>query len=100
MLYLAGEADDLVGVGYRYKFLIQIIAAGLLVISGNWLHTLGGFFGIYDIPAWAGIPITIFMLVINRFIKKNGGGPLYIPLEELAKTEPEIAKELEKKKHS
>lgn len=63
MLYLAGEADDLVGVGYRYKFLIQIIAAGLLVISGNWLHTLGGFFGIYDIPAWAGIPITIFIVV-------------------------------------
>ena len=48
-----------------------------------------------DVVLW-----TAFQLVINHFIKKNGGGPSYIPLEELAKTEPEIAKELEKKKHS
>ena len=26
ILYLVGEADDLVGVGYRYKFLVQILA--------------------------------------------------------------------------
>lgn len=63
ILYLVGEADDLVGVGYRYKFLVQIIAAGLLVISGNWLHSLGGLFSIWEIPAWAGIPITIFVVV-------------------------------------
>ena len=63
MLYLVGEADDLVGVGYRYKFLIQIIAAGIMVISGNWLHSLGGLFGLYEIPAWAGVPVTIFIIV-------------------------------------
>lgn len=63
MLYLVGEADDLIGVGYKYKFLIQTIAASLLVISGNWLNSLGGFFGIYEIPLWAGVPVTIFIVV-------------------------------------
>ena len=63
ILYLIGEADDLVGVSYRYKFLVQILAAGFLVISGNWLHSLSGIMGIYSIPAWFGIPVTIFVVV-------------------------------------
>ena len=37
---------------------------------------------------------TSMHLVINHFIRKNGGGPSYIPVEELAKTEPELAREL------
>lgn len=63
VLYLIGEADDLVGVGYRWKFLVQIIAAAFLVFSGNWLHSLAGLFGILSIPMWAGVPITIFVVV-------------------------------------
>lgn len=63
MLYLVGEADDLVGVGYRVKFLIQIIASGLMVLSGTWLHSLGGLFGIYEIPSWFGIPLTLLIVV-------------------------------------
>ena len=37
---------------------------------------------------------TALQLVINHFIKKNHGGPSYVPLEELVKSEPELAKEL------
>lgn len=62
MLYLIGEADDLVGVGYRYKFLVQIAAACLIVLSGNWLSTLAGFLGVETIPAWIGIPLTIVVI--------------------------------------
>ena len=40
MLYLVGEADDLVGVGYKVKFLIQIIASVLMVLTGTWLHSI------------------------------------------------------------
>ena len=36
LLYLVGVCDDLVGVGYRYKFAVQIVSALLLVLSGNW----------------------------------------------------------------
>ena len=63
ILYLIGEADDLVGVGYRWKFLVQIIAAAFLVFSGNWLHGFAGLFGISSVPAWAGIPVTLFVVV-------------------------------------
>ena len=41
LLYLVGVCDDLVGVGYRYKFAVQIVSALLLVLSGNWLRFLG-----------------------------------------------------------
>ena len=44
----------LVGVGYRYKFVVQIVAALLLVLSGNWFDSLGGLFGIYSVPFWIG----------------------------------------------
>lgn len=62
-LYLVGVADDLIGVGYRYKFMVQIIAALLLIASGDSFHSLGGIFGIYELPAWLGIPFTVFVVV-------------------------------------
>lgn len=63
MLYLIGVQDDLIGVGYRRKFLVQILAALLLVMCGDWIHSLGGLFGIYDLPVWLGVPLTIFLIV-------------------------------------
>lgn len=63
LLYLVGVCDDLVGVGYRYKFAVQIAAALLLVLSGNWFDSLGGLFGIYSVPAWMGMPFTVFIVV-------------------------------------
>lgn len=63
MLYLIGVADDLVGVGYRYKFVVQFLAACLFPISGLWINNLGGLMGLYEIPACLGIPLTIFLTV-------------------------------------
>ena len=63
LLYLVGEVDDLVGVGYRYKFLVQAISAGLIVISGTWMHSFAGLFGIGEVPAWIGIPATILIII-------------------------------------
>ena len=63
LLYLVGVCDDLVGVGYRYKFAVQIAAAFLLVLSGNWFDSFGGLFGIYSVPVWMGMPFTVFIVV-------------------------------------
>ena len=63
LLYLVGVYDDLVGVGYRYKFAVQIAAAFLLVLSGNWFDSFGGLFGIYSVPVWVGVPFTVFIVV-------------------------------------
>lgn len=62
-LYLTGVTDDLIGVGYRYKFLVQISAALLLVWSGEWFNSLGGLIGIYDLPVYIGVPVTLFVVV-------------------------------------
>ena len=63
MLFLIGVADDLIGVSYRYKFLVQILAALLLTLPGGWFNSLGGLFGIYSLPAAVGIPFTVFVVV-------------------------------------
>lgn len=63
LLYLVGVADDLIGVGYRYKFLAQIAAALLMVYPGEWLNTLGGLLGIQVLPPAVGIPFTLFVVV-------------------------------------
>ena len=63
MLFLVGLADDLIGVGYRKKFLVQGLAAGLLVASGVWIKSLDGLFGIHALPAWIGMPFTVLIVV-------------------------------------
>lgn len=62
-MYLVGVADDLVGVGYRYKFVIQILAALLFPLSGLWINDLGGLLGLHEIPAYIGMPLTVFLTV-------------------------------------
>lgn len=63
MLFLIGVADDLVGIGYRYKFLVQILAALLIVWPGEWFNTLGGLFGIDELPKTLGVSFTLFVVV-------------------------------------
>ncbi len=67
MLYMMGMMDDLVGVRYRSKFVIQIICGILLVVSGIYFDNLYGLFGIYEIPNYVGMPFTvlIFVYVLN-----------------------------------
>ena len=63
MLYLVGVVDDLIGVSYQAKFLVQIACALLFPLSGMWIHDLSGLFWINEIPMWVGIPITVFAVV-------------------------------------
>lgn len=63
LLYLVGIADDLIGVGYRYKFIIQIFSATLFVVTGLWFNSLAGLLGIYEVPIWIGIPLTVIVVV-------------------------------------
>lgn len=63
ILFLVGIADDLIGLRYKSKFVAQIFSAGLVTLSGVYFNNLHGFFGIYEIPAYIGIPLTIFTVV-------------------------------------
>lgn len=63
LLFLAGIKDDLVGLRYRSKFVIQIIAAIMIPLSGLWINNLYGILGIHELTPWLGIPLTVLLIV-------------------------------------
>ena len=63
MIYVVGIIDDVVGLGAKTKFAVQIVAATLLPISGLYINNLYGFCGITEIPFWVGAPLTVFVIV-------------------------------------
>lgn len=63
LLYLVGIADDLIGIKYRAKFVVQIVCAVLLIGAGCWFTTLAGSLGIENMPSWMGMPFTAIVIV-------------------------------------
>lgn len=63
MLFLVGIADDLIGVKYRAKFVVQICCAIFLIGGGVWFSNLGGILDIGEISPWVGYPFTAVVLV-------------------------------------
>ena len=69
IIYAAGLTDDLLPIGYRLKFIAQVIAAILVVSSGVYINTLYGFFGIEEIAPVIGMPLSalFIMTCINAY---------------------------------
>lgn len=67
LLFLTGLVDDVIGVTYKIKFIVQIMAASLMCASGLWLSDLHGIFGINELHPAVAIPLTmvIVVLIIN-----------------------------------
>lgn len=67
MLFVVGLADDLIGVNYKLKFSVQLIAACLLPLSGLWINDMYGVLFITYLPSFVGMAFTVFiiMLIIN-----------------------------------
>lgn len=63
LLYAIGIKDDLVGVGYKWKFLFQIVASSLLCMGGLWIANFDNIFWLGAIPFWVGMPLTILFVV-------------------------------------
>jgi UDP-GlcNAc:undecaprenyl-phosphate GlcNAc-1-phosphate transferase len=63
LIYAIGIVDDLIGVGAKIKFIVQIIAAYILTLCGLYINNLYGLFGIHEISYWIGMPLTIFVIV-------------------------------------
>lgn len=62
-LYMTGVQDDLIGIRYRKKFIVQFLVASLLPVSGFYLNNLYGLFGLYILPDYVAIPFTILLIV-------------------------------------
>lgn len=63
IIYITGILDDLTGLDARTKFIVQIATGCLLPFAGLYINNLYGLFGIYEIPNYVGIPLTIFIMV-------------------------------------
>lgn len=74
LLYVVGIMDDLVGLTYKVKLIAQFVASGMLVGSGLWLNNLYGLFGVYEMSAAVGIPVTmlLFVLITNALNMIDG----------------------------
>lgn len=63
MLY-TGTMDDILDLSPRLRFVIEIIVVALLVMANNQsINNFYGLWGLYIIPQWFAIPLTIFAAV-------------------------------------
>jgi len=63
-LFIVGLGDDLIGVNYRWKFVVQIGVAALFPASGLWINNLYGLGFVVSLSPWMGIPLTLFAVVL------------------------------------
>jgi UDP-N-acetylmuramyl pentapeptide phosphotransferase/UDP-N-acetylglucosamine-1-phosphate transferase len=74
LLYLVGIADGLIGVRYRAKFIVQIISAIGLVMSGVWFRNFYGFLGIESLNEYVGgvLAVVLVVFIINAINMIDG----------------------------
>ena len=63
VILLFGAWDYRVGLGYKAKFLGQLIAAAVVVWVGGVHLTTLPFMGETPLPLWIAVPVTLFLLV-------------------------------------
>jgi len=64
ILFLTGIKDDLVEMSAKKKFALQIIAASILVFSGDCVvRNFGGAFGIEMMPLWIAYPLSLLAII-------------------------------------
>lgn len=63
LMFLVGMADDLVGVKYRAKFVVQILASVLVIMSGMVIDNFHGLLWLHELPTAVGWIFTSFAIV-------------------------------------
>jgi UDP-GlcNAc:undecaprenyl-phosphate/decaprenyl-phosphate GlcNAc-1-phosphate transferase len=70
IIFLIGVKDDIVEISPYKKLLGELMAAGIVVMkSGVKITSLHGFLGIYAIPDWFSVFLTVFtiIVIVNSF---------------------------------
>lgn len=86
IIYSVGVVDDLIGLNAKVKFVMQISASAIIPCCGLWINNLYGLFGIHEIPAFIGMPLTVllFVFIDNAFNLIDGIDGLAASLAILA----------------
>lgn len=64
MLFIMGIGDDLIGVGYKWKFCIHLLVASFFPLSGLWINNLYGLGFLVELSPYVGMPLTVFLVVL------------------------------------
>ncbi|MBL1407264.1 MraY family glycosyltransferase [Sphingobacterium faecale] len=64
VLYMVGLGDDLIGIGFKWKFFFQVLVACFFPLSGLWINDFYGLLAVHAIPEWIGMPLTVFLVVL------------------------------------
>jgi len=65
MLFFVGLKDDIIGTAPVKKLFSQILVAMMLTLIGNIrITSMHGIFGVYDIPYWASVFLSVFTYVV------------------------------------
>jgi len=70
ILFFVGVKDDIIGTAPVKKLFAHIVVALILVLMGDIkITSLHGVFGVYDIPNWGSVFLSIFtyVVVVNSF---------------------------------
>jgi UDP-N-acetylmuramyl pentapeptide phosphotransferase/UDP-N-acetylglucosamine-1-phosphate transferase len=70
ILFFVGVKDDIIGTAPVKKLFAHILVALILVLMGDIrITSLHGIFGVYDIPFWGSVFLSIFtyVVVVNSF---------------------------------
>jgi UDP-GlcNAc:undecaprenyl-phosphate GlcNAc-1-phosphate transferase len=70
IVFLTGLKDDILAIGPLAKFIPQVFSALLLILAGGFrIDNLHGVLGIYELPAIAGLLLTLVFVVgiVNAF---------------------------------
>lgn len=82
MLYI-GAIDDIISLRQLLRLIVEILVALVLIFTtGNSLNNFHGLWGIYELPQWVSIPLTVFACVgiinaINLIDGVNGLSSAY-----------------------
>lgn len=63
LLYIVGLKNDIHGTGIKAKILALFLTACLFPVSRLWIMNLQGLFGIYEVPAFIGMPLTVVVVM-------------------------------------
>ena len=63
LLYITGLKDDMNGTRGIVKMSALFIAAMMFPATRLWINNLHGLFGIWELPAYVGMPLTVLLVV-------------------------------------
>ncbi len=63
LLYLVGIADDLIGVKYSAKFIVQVACGLLFLFGGLFVNDLHGLLFLHELPKFIFWPLTVLLVV-------------------------------------